>query len=68
MENVSKKPRFDEKVAGRCRAEDRYPSVKCPPFQPQASRFDKIDSSDFLAFAEQRLIASERTSFKRLVR
>jgi hypothetical protein len=33
---------------------------------PQASRFDKIDGGDFLALSEQRLISSERTSFKGL--
>ena len=43
---------------------DQRTTVECLPLQPQASRFDKIDSGDFLALPEQHLISSERTSLK----
>ena len=66
MEDVSKKRRFNEKVSRKRRAKDQGPPVKCTPLQPQASRFDKIDSSDYIALSEQRLISRERTSFKGL--
>src|SRR5947208_14702478 len=66
MENVSKKRRFNEEVSRKRRAEDQGPPVKCPPLQPQASCFDKVNSRDFFALPEQRLIPSERTSFESL--
>jgi len=66
MEDVGKKRRFNEELAGRCRANDQRSTVKCLSLQPQASRFDKIDSVDFIALPEQRLILCERTSFESL--
>jgi hypothetical protein len=67
MVSIGKKRRFNEELAGWRNAQDQQATVEGPPFQPQPSRFDEVDSSDFVALPEKHLVSGERSLFKRLL-
>ena len=66
MEDIREKSRLNEEPAGGSGAKDQCPAVERSPIQPQASGFNKIDCSDFIALLEKHLVSSKCSSLKRL--
>ncbi len=61
---IREKRRLYEELTGGSDAKDQRSTIKSAAFQPQSSRFNEINRSDFIALPEQHFVSRERSSFE----